>query len=180
MCLSFCCLSRIGISLTTVGVDNPSGSNYAFGVPSFTSDCLRGFGKLPHYRVLFECDSNNRRVYNVPCLFSTFCLLLADCSSLVMQGDVMKRLQVAMQYNVKKKTKHCRLSVGAKFLLFYRLPRLADFSTQFKAHLLQPCTEYWTFSKTDTDAFTLLIYLFLLTISKLCKACIVFEEENVA
>ena len=85
-----------------VGLDIPSGSNYAFGVHSFTSDYLCGFEKQPHYHVLFECDSSNRKGYNVPCLYTTFCLLLADCSSLVMQGEIMNRLQVAMKYNVKE------------------------------------------------------------------------------
>ena len=64
-----------------IGLDIPSGSNYAFGVHSFTSDYLCGFEKQPHYHVLFECNSTNRKGYNVPCLYSTFCLLLADFSS---------------------------------------------------------------------------------------------------
>ena len=85
-----------------IGHDIPSGPNYAFGVHSSTSDYLCGFEKQPHYHVLFECDSNNRKCYNVPCLYSTFRLLLADCTSLVMQGEIMKRLQVAKQYNVKE------------------------------------------------------------------------------
>ena len=85
-----------------IGHDIPSGPNYAFGVHSSTSDYLCGFEKQPQYHVFFECDSNNRKGYNVPCLYSTFCLLLADCSSLVMQGEIMKRLQVAKQYNVKE------------------------------------------------------------------------------
>ena len=85
-----------------IGHDIPSGPNYAFGVHSSTTDYLCGFGKQPHYHVLFECDSNIRKGYNVPCLYSSFCLLLADCSSLVMQGEIMKRLQVAKQYNVKE------------------------------------------------------------------------------
>ena len=62
-----------------IGLDIPAGSNYAFGVHSFTSDYLCGFEKQPHYHVL-----------------------LADCSSLVMQGEIMNRLQVAMKYNVKE------------------------------------------------------------------------------
>ena len=85
-----------------IELDIPSGSNYAFGVHSSTSDYLCGFEKQPHYHVLFECDSNVRKGYNVPCLYSTFCLLLVDCSSLVMQGEIMNRLQVAMKYNVKE------------------------------------------------------------------------------
>ena len=43
-----------------------------------------------------------RKGYNVPCLYSTFCLLLADCPSLVTHGEIMNRLQVAKQYNVKE------------------------------------------------------------------------------
>ena len=58
--------------------------------------------KNNHIIMFFECDSNNRKCYNVPCLYSTFRLLLADCTSLVMQGEIMKRLQVAKQYNVKQ------------------------------------------------------------------------------
>ena len=85
-----------------IGHDITSGPNYAFGVHSSTSDYFCGFEKQPH--VLFECDSKNRKGYNVPCLYSTFCLLLGggNCSCLVMQGEVMKRLQVAKQYNVKE------------------------------------------------------------------------------
>ena len=64
-----------------IGLDIPSGSYYAFGVLSFTSDYLRGFEKQPYYHVLFECGSTNRKGYIVPCLYSTFCLLLADFSS---------------------------------------------------------------------------------------------------
>ena len=86
-----------------IGLDIPSGSNYAFGVHSSTSDYLCAFEKQPHYHVLFECDSIIRKGYNAPCLYSTFCLLLTDCSSLVMQGEIMKRLQVAKQDNVKEK-----------------------------------------------------------------------------
>ena len=85
-----------------IGPDFPCGSNYAFGVHSSTSDYLCGFEKQPHYHVLFECDSNMRKGYNVPCLYSTFCLLLADCPSLVTHGEIMNRLQVAKQYNVKE------------------------------------------------------------------------------
>ena len=85
-----------------IGLDNPSGSNYAFGVHSSTAGYLCALEKQPHYHVLFECDSNIRKGYNVPCLYSTFCLLLADCSSLVMQGEIMNRLQVATKYNVKE------------------------------------------------------------------------------
>ena len=77
-----------------IGFDIPSGSNYAFGVHSSTSDDLCGVEKQPHYHVLSECDSNNRKGYNVQGLYSTFCLLLAKCSSLAMQGEIMNRLQV--------------------------------------------------------------------------------------
>ena len=83
-------------------LDISSGSNYAFGIHAATSDHLCGFDKPSHYHVLFECDSEKRKSYNVPCLYSTFCLLLADCSGFVMHGEVMKRLHMAMQYNVKE------------------------------------------------------------------------------
>ena len=66
-----------------IGHDIPSGSNYAFGVHASTSDYVSGFEKQPQYHVLLECDSNNRKGYNLPCLYSTFCLLLSDCSSVV-------------------------------------------------------------------------------------------------
>ena len=85
-----------------IGLDIPSGSNYAFGIHASTSDHLCGFDKPSHYHVVFECDSEKRKSYNEPCLYSTFCLLLADCSGFVMHGEVMKRLHMAMQYNVKE------------------------------------------------------------------------------
>ena len=85
-----------------IGLDIPSGSNYAFDVHSSTSFHLCGFEKQPHSHVLFECDSNIRKDYTLPCLYSTFFILFADCSNLVMQGEIMTRLQVAMQYNVKE------------------------------------------------------------------------------
>ena len=85
-----------------IGLNIPLGSNCAFGIHASTSDLLCGFDKLSHYHVLFECDSEKRKSYNVPCLYSTFCLLLADCSGFVMHGEVMKRLHMAMQYNVKE------------------------------------------------------------------------------
>ena len=123
-----------------IGLDIPSGSNYSFGVHSFTSVYFCGFEKQPHYHVLFECDSSNRKGYNVPCLYSTFCLLLADCSNLVMQGEIMNRLQVAMKYNVKENK--TLLAQGRRKVPvvqirrdksvqtgFYRLPRFADFSS---------------------------------------------------
>ena len=85
-----------------IGLDIPSGSNYAFGVHTSSSDYHCGFEKQPLYNVLFECDFNIRKGYTVPCLYSTFGLLLADCSSLVMQREIMNSLQVAMKYNVKE------------------------------------------------------------------------------
>ena len=88
-----------------LGVDFPSETNYAFGVHSSTSDHLCGFEKQPHYHVLYECETgkvDKKRGFNIPCLYSTFCLLLADCSSLVVHGDIVKRSQKTMQYNVKE------------------------------------------------------------------------------
>ena len=62
-----------------IGHDIPSGPNYAFGVHSSTSDYLCGFEKQPHYHVFLSAIPI---IEKVPCLYSTFCLLLADCSSL--------------------------------------------------------------------------------------------------
>ena len=71
-----------------------------------------------------------------------------------MQGEIMNRLQVAMKYSVKENN-IALLAQGLRKVplfksnetkgfkrVFYRLPRLGDFSSQFKAHLLQLCTEY--------------------------------------
>ena len=82
-----------------IGRDIPSGPNYAFGVHSSTSDYLCGFEKQPHYHVLFECDSNNRKG-SLP-LFN-FLSIVGGLFEFVMQGEIMKRLQVAKQYNVKE------------------------------------------------------------------------------
>ena len=49
-----------------IGFDIPSGSNYALGVHSSTSDFFCGFEKQPHYNVLFQCDFNIRKGYNIP------------------------------------------------------------------------------------------------------------------
>ena len=85
-----------------LGRDFLSDSNYAFGIHSSTSDYLCGFEKQRHYHVLYECETDKRKGFNIPCFYSTFCLLLADCSDLVIHGEVMTRSQKAMQYNVKE------------------------------------------------------------------------------
>ena len=78
--------------------------------------------------VLFECDSNDRKGYKVPCLYSTFCLLLADSSGLVMQVEILKRLQVAKQYNKKEKT---LLAQGRRIVPLVQIRRDKSFQTGF-------------------------------------------------
>ena len=51
-----------------LGLDFPSESNYAFGVHSSTSDHLCDFEKHPHYHVLYECETDKKRGFNIPCL----------------------------------------------------------------------------------------------------------------
>ena len=69
-----------------------------------------------------------------------------------MQGEIMNRLQVAMKYNVKenktllaqgrrKVPVQIRRDKSVQTGFFYRLPRLVDFSSGFKAHRLQLCIE---------------------------------------
>ena len=82
-----------------VGCDIPPGSNYAFGIHASSSDHYCGYEKQPHYHVLMECQSEKRKGFNIPCLYSTFCLLIEDCIELKFQGDIIKRLQIARQYN---------------------------------------------------------------------------------
>ena len=106
-----------------------------------------------------------------------------------MQSEIMNRLQVAMKYNEKENKTLLALvpvvrirrdkSVQTGFL------RTATFS-RFQQLIQGPsvATLYrifvQTFAMTDTEASTLLICIFRLTIPKLCKACIVYEESNVA
>ena len=86
-----------------VGCDIPPGSNYAFGIHATCSDQYCGYEKHPHYHVLVECESEKRKGFTIPCLYATYCLLIADCIELKFYGDIFKRLEIARQYNAKEK-----------------------------------------------------------------------------
>ena len=86
----------------TIGDDIPSSANYAFGIHAPSSDQYCGFEKDLHYHVLIECETEKRKGFNIPCLYSTFCILIADCIELELHGDTIKRLQIARQYNAKE------------------------------------------------------------------------------
>ena len=148
-----------------------------------------GFEKRPLYHVLFECNSNDRKNYKVPCLYSTFCLLLADSSSLVMQGEIMKRLQGPKQYNVKENK--TLLAQGWRKVPLVQIRRDKSFQTGFlpvatlrrfqqliqgpSAATLNRLLDIRIFSMTDTDTSTILIYIFRLTIP-ICEVCLVWNK----
>ena len=83
-----------------VGEDIPADSNYAFGIHVPSSDHFCGFEQQPHYHALVQCgESEKRKGLNIPCLYSTFCLLIADCINFQYHGEIINRLQIAKQYN---------------------------------------------------------------------------------
>ena len=119
------------------------------------------------YKYLSEL--NIRKVYNVHCLYSTSCILLADCSSIVMQGENMTCLQVAMQYNVKENK--TLLAAARRKVFLIQIRRDKNLQTWV---LLTATFSRFQQLMTDTDASTLLIYIFRLTFPKLCKSIIIY------
>ena len=83
--------------------------------------------------IFFECESNERKIDNVACFYATFCLLSMGFSILVVQGEIMNPLQVAVQYNVKKLLTQGRRQVAQSnstrqvLKRDQQLPKLDDF-----------------------------------------------------
>ena len=86
-----------------VGEDIPADSNYAFGIHVPSSDHFCGFEQQPHYHALVQCgESEKRKGLNIPCLYSTFCLLIADCINFQYHGEIINRLRLRSSTTQRK------------------------------------------------------------------------------
>ena len=88
-------------SQPTIGEDFKSTVNFVFGSHSKEHDFYVQFS-LPHYHLeMARSDQSDRRGHLVPCLYSTYLFLRHKCSKLKRNGEIIVRLQLAVDYNEK-------------------------------------------------------------------------------
>ena len=84
--------------------------------------------KVPHFHILFECSSpsqisliKTRKLFTVPCLYSTFFHLFVDFALLESYGDTLQKLILAVEFN-KNSTEHDTLQFSTP--IQKRLPQI--------------------------------------------------------
>ena len=86
-----------------IGEDFKSTVNFVFGFHSEEHDFYCQFSP-PHYHLLLEIarsGQSDERGHIVPCLYSTYFFLLHKCRKLKRNGEIILRLQLAVDYNEK-------------------------------------------------------------------------------
>ena len=89
--------------------------------------------KVPHFHILFETTNLNstiksRKLFQVPCLYSTFLHLFACFESLETSGDIIQKLILAVEFNKNSKNADGGDSVQFSTPLEKRLPSLKKFT----------------------------------------------------
>ena len=89
--------------------------------------------KVPHFHILFEATNLNstiksRKLFQVPCLYSTFLHLFACFESLETSGDIIQKLILAVEFNKNSNNADGGDSVQFSTPLEKRLPSLKKFT----------------------------------------------------